>query len=322
MTQPLVSIIIPTYNRKVMVIRLIKSILASSYKHIEIVVIVDASTDGTSEAIKKEFPHRKEIQIFENKTNLYAAGSRNEGTKKSTGDYLFYIDDDNVVDKNTIVELVNVFESNPSIGELGLVNYSFTDKNKIYWLRTERDMMTSKTTQPKSLDDYKDKEIWDTADVPNAFMVRAKVLKKYNISFCQKLGIMYEESDLAYRIRNVGYSIKVVKNAKIYHDVEGASGEGKRKDYMQHFMNDIRRPYVFARNRILFHSIYSTRLELLSILCVWIWIFMAYYLYKILSYSGVGSYTLIQRLKLATSYIQGTLEGLLFVLRGETLSYS
>lgn len=321
MSKPLVSIIIPTYNRKDMVIRLIKSVLASTYKNIEIIVVDDASVDGTADAVKRTFANNKSIRVVRNKINLFAAGSRNEGTRHSKGEYLFYVDDDNVLDKNAINELVNMFEKDKTTGELGLVNYSFNEKDKILWLCTLRDMLTSKTNLSTSLEDFPKQATWETADVPNAFMIRTILVKRYGISFCEKLGIMYEESDLAYRIRSAGYKIQVVRGAKIYHDIEGSLPGFAHKDYMYHFMNDARRPYVFARNRIIFHSLYSDKLQLLSILFVWIWVFTAYYSYKIIWYSGIGQFSLSKRISLALRYWKGDIDGIFFVLRKEKLSY-
>jgi GT2 family glycosyltransferase len=309
---PLVSIIIPTHNRKDMVVRLIKSIMMSSYKNIEIIVVDDASTDGTSEQIKKFFLQVNRIYIVRNKVSLFAAGSRNVGTRKSTGEYIFYIDDDNVIDKYAIEKLVKYFEEDKYIGELGLVNYSYSDKEKILWLFTGRNMLTSKTFLPNNFNEFNKKELWDTADVPNAFMVRSKIVKQQNISFCDYFEIMYEESDFAYRIRKAGYKIQVVRDAKIYHDV---------KNYMPHFMNDKRRLYVFARNRIIFHSLYSNKVELLSILFIWIWVFTVYYVYKILSYSGEGNFSSLTRFSLINEYLKGNIIGLLFVLGRKKLNY-
>lgn len=312
MSEPLVSIIIPTHNRKDMVIRLLKSIFASTYKTIEVIVIDDASIDGTSDVIKKAFTGNRRLYLVRNNSNLYTAGSRNVGTRKSKGKYLFYIDDDNVLDKHAISRLVHVFESDEKIGELGLVNMSYREKQNVFWLVTIRDMWTSRTYLPNDLREYSRYPIWDTKDVPNAYIIRAAAIKKYGISFCEKFGIMYEDCDVAFRLRKAGYSIKVVRDAIIYHDVG---------DYMDHFMNDIRLPYVFARNRIIFHSLYSTKIQLLNILCVWIWAFMFYYWYKIVRYSGQGSFSFIQKVFLMFQYLKGNFAGLYFIVRNEQLVY-
>lgn len=313
MNQSLVSIIIPTHNRKDMLLRLLKSILASTYKNIEIIVIDDASNDGTFEFIKERFNKNKKIQIIRNKTNLFTAGSRNEGFKHVKGDYVFFIDDDNVLDKNAISSFINLFKKDPTIGELGPVNYSCANRKKILWSGTNRNMFTTLTNQSRDIKKFGKLESWETDDVPNAFMVKADIVKKNKIYFKKYYGIMYEESDYAYRIRNLGYSIKVVKDAKIYHDVEEYVEGKMTKDYMYHFMEDMRRPYVFARNRIIFHFLYSNKLQNIGILCFWIWVFSAYYCHKFIFYKGYGNFDIKQKFLAALSYIKGTISGLNFV---------
>jgi GT2 family glycosyltransferase len=312
MTEPFVSIVIPTHNRKFMVVRLLKSIYASTYTHIEIIVVDDASTDGTMECIKRTFPNKPKLYTIHNASNVYTAGARNIGIHHARGKYIFFIDDDNVVEKEAIAALVSVFEKNERAGVLGLVNYSFSDKNKILWVCTKRNMYTSKTDQPRSLDEFSGLDIWDTADVPNAFMVRLSIIADNSIHFRQIFEIMYEESDFAYRIRNAGYGVQVVRSAHIYHDIESQHGEVKI-DYMYHVMENSRRPYVFARNRVLFHSLYSTKIQFIDIISIWIWVFALYYSYKIIWYSGVGNFPLSRRIQLVCQYMKGTFDGLCLV---------
>jgi len=269
MKKELVSIVIPTHNRKNMLIRLLKSILASSYKNIEIIIVDDASSDGTSKFIKEKYKSNKKIKLIKNKINLFTAESRNVGLKHAMGEFVFFIDDDNALDRLTISNLATLLTKDSSVGEVGPVNYSYANKNKILWARTNRNMVTTFTNQSRNLKKFGKLESWDTDDVPNAFMIRATVVKKNKIYFRKYYGIMYEESDFAYRIKNLGYSIKVVRGAKIYHDVEEYTDGKMTKDYIYHFMENKRRPYVTARNRVIFHSIYSDRIKLIFIiLCI------------------------------------------------------
>jgi len=317
MNNPLISVVIPTHNRKRMLDRLLTSILKSTYKNIEIIVIDDTSSDGTLEYVRNKF---MKIKIFRNKKNLFTAGSRNAGFKKAKGDFVFFIDDDNILDKYAIEKMVGEFLKDDNIGELGPVNYNSYNKRKILWARTKRNVWLSKTNQSRSLTGFGDKKLWETADVPNAFMVRTSAVRKNKIFFREKYGIMYEESDYAYRIRQAGYKIMVVRDAKIYHDIENELEGNKGKDYMYHFMEDKRRPYVFARNRIIFHSIFSSKLEFLSIIFIGIWIFVVYYSYKILFYNGIGEFGLLHRIGLVASYLKGTLDGISFVASGQHLN--
>lgn len=309
MKEPLVSIVIPTHNRKEMLVRLLKSVLESTFQNIEIIIVDDASTDGTSGLVKKFFSKNALIKLIRNQKNLFVSESRNVGMKVAKGKYIFFVDDDNVLDKNAISRLVEAFETNNSIGELGLVNYSFSNKNKILWLYTSRNMSTTKTYLPNDITAFNNKMQWDTVDVPNAFIIRADILKRNAISFCGFFGIMYEESDLAYRIREQGYTIKVIRDAKIYHDVDG---------FMSHFINNTKRVYVFARNRIIFHSLYSTQLQFIGIAIFWIWAFAAFYIFNIISYNGTDV-SVSQKLRLIFSYLKGNFDGLAFVIRKERL---
>jgi hypothetical protein len=318
MNQSLVSIVIPTHNRKLMLRRLLESISESKYKNIEIIIVDDASADGTAEFIKEKFKKNKNIRIFRNKNNLYTAGSRNEGFKHAKGEYVFFIDDDNVLDKNAISNFVSLFSQDLSIGELGPVNYSYARKQKVLWARTKRNMLTTKTDQSRSLSEFGNLNNWDTDDIPNAFIIRSSIVKKYKIFFKEKYGIMYEESDYAYRIRKKGYKIKVVKQAKIYHDIDSFEPGKKNKDYLFHFMDDKRRPFVFARNRIIFHSRYSTKIQNFFILFFWVWLFALYYSYKLVFYNGYGEFSFKNRLEAALSYLKGTVNGIELVFNNES----
>ena len=309
MNRPLVSVVIPTYNRKKMAERLIKSLLESTYRNFEIIVVDDASPDKTSEYLKSKFKNNKTIKIFKNKKNLFAAGSKNEGQKHAKGSLFIFIDDDNVVDRRMIEELVEVFIENDKVGEAGPINFNFNNKKSILLVQSTRNMWTTKTLHLRSLKQFNSRKIWETDDIPNAFMVRASVIRENKINFKSKFVIMYEESDYAYRIRRAGYRIVMVRSAKIFHDIEESSKTKKKKDYLYHFMEDDRRPFVFARNRIIFHSLYSTKIQNLAIYSFWIWAFSAYYIFKFLTYNGFGDFSLWKKIHAAFNYFKGTING-------------
>lgn len=315
MNPPLVSVVIPTYDRKKQLLRLLKSIDRSSYKKTEIIVIDDNSNDGTSSFVQSNFKTKRPFKIIRNKKNKFAAGSRNVGLKNVKGKYILFIDDDNEIAKGMISELVKVMESDSKIGEVGPVNYSLANKKKILWSQTNRNMSTSKTNQLRDTKSFGKKSTWESDDILNSYMVRTKVLIENRISFREEYGIMYEESDLAYRIREAGYKVVVVKDAKIYHDIEKYKNGKLISDYMDHFMTDTRRPFVTARNRIIFHSRFSSRKQFVSIVFFWMWIFAAYYSKLILTYQTEVKYSLLHRLNLVRGYFQGIISGLFFVIR-------
>lgn len=306
----LVSIVIPTHNRKIMLLRLLKSIFESDYKNIKVIIVDDASSDGTFNEVKNKFGKNKSLFLIRNKKNLFASASRNAGLEKAKGEYIFFVDDDNVLLKNTISQLVQTFENDNQIGEAGPVIYNFRKKNKIQWIRSRRNMWTSKTYHDNSPILLKSGNLIDTVDIPNSYMIRMKLLNKNNIKFRKIFGIMYEESDIAYRIIKLGYKVVVNKNAKIYHDLEE-----------DNFILDSRRPFVFARNRILFHKIYSSNVfQFISVAFFWSFLFAGYYIYSIFYSKKSNTIGIYKKILLSFGYIKGTITGILIVLKGDKIA--
>ena len=88
--------------------------IQSSYKNYEIIVIDDdPSTD------LRELVYQYNAKYFHNDRESYPAKSRNMGARLSRGDILFFVDDDNVFEKDTILNLVNKFLEIRNVGLLG-----------------------------------------------------------------------------------------------------------------------------------------------------------------------------------------------------------
>jgi len=92
-TDPLVSVLIPTYNRKWLLPRTLQSVLSQSYHNIEVVLVNDAGED-VQDIVKKFNDPR--IKYFQNDKNKDLAGTRNVALGLSTGDYICLLDDDDI----------------------------------------------------------------------------------------------------------------------------------------------------------------------------------------------------------------------------------
>jgi glycosyltransferase involved in cell wall biosynthesis len=117
---PLVSIIIPTYNRgDILISRTLPSILNQTYKNIEIIIVGDNCQDKTGTLIKKKFPHIQNLNFINlNKRGNYpieisnrwfVAGCvpGNEGLNVSKGDWIVWFDDDDIMASDHIESLLN-----------------------------------------------------------------------------------------------------------------------------------------------------------------------------------------------------------------------
>lgn len=93
---PLVSVVIPTYNRKHVLARCIDSVLAQTYRNFEIVIVDDCSSDGTMEFIESEYGAMEDVNIVyvRNDENQGAGASRNIGVSYANGDYIAFHDSD------------------------------------------------------------------------------------------------------------------------------------------------------------------------------------------------------------------------------------
>jgi glycosyltransferase involved in cell wall biosynthesis len=91
----LVSIIMPTHNRSVFLLEAVNSVLSQSYSNWELIIIADACTDNTNKVIEPYLQDDR-ISFIETEQNLGGAGARNLGLDKAKGEYISFLDDDDV----------------------------------------------------------------------------------------------------------------------------------------------------------------------------------------------------------------------------------
>ncbi len=107
--QPLISVIIPAYNIENYLTECLDSVLAQSYKNYEIIVVDDGSKDGTRDICdiyQKKFDKIKVIR----QQNAGLSAARNSGIKKAKGEYLAFVDGDDLVAPNFLVRLWSIIE--------------------------------------------------------------------------------------------------------------------------------------------------------------------------------------------------------------------
>ena len=106
-----VSIITPVFNDEKYIADTLKSILFQTHSNLEIIVVNDHSNDKSEEVIKSF--NDKRIKLINNDTNMGAAFSRNVALSKATGDYIAFLDGDDIWNKTKIEkQLVFMIENN------------------------------------------------------------------------------------------------------------------------------------------------------------------------------------------------------------------
>ena len=123
----MVSVVIPTYNREDYVVRAVESVLNQTYHDVEVVLIDDGSTDNTAQKIQEigRNDHRLKYFFQENKG---VAAARNLGMQKSNGEYISFLDSDDVLEPDKIEEQLQELLKNQA--DVCVCNYWVVTGNK------------------------------------------------------------------------------------------------------------------------------------------------------------------------------------------------
>ena len=137
-----VSIIIPVYNMEDWVESGIKCITEQTYENLEIIIIDDGSKDGSYMKCLAEADKDRRIAVF-GKNNEGPGAARNLALRKATGDYIYFFDIDDYLEKNAIEKFVRYMENENT--DLVVCSFSMFDGEKVF--RTDRSENTSTTKE-------------------------------------------------------------------------------------------------------------------------------------------------------------------------------
>ena len=301
---PKISVIIPTYNRAAMVCECVASVLATGWMELEVIVVDDCSPDNTEDELKRRFKGERRVCYLRNARNSFQAVSRNNGARAATGDYLFFLDDDNKVDDAIFTELIAVFERHPEAGLVApLAVHQRPEKENVIWtLGSDFSRWTSQPRDkganlPFSPENVTESE-YVTTYSPNAFMVPRTVFEKVG-GFSEYYVAIFEESDLGWRIREAGYAAYIASKARTDH--YGYLEPGCVSQLRQLGIERPVRTFYFARNRLVFARRHFNFLQILSVAIVFAPLSAVYY-------CAVAFKN--RRADIAWAYLKGTLVGI------------
>ena len=113
---PLISVIIPTYNGMPLLKNAVNSVLQQTYKNFELIIVDDCSTDKTRNYISALLKKDKRIKYFKTPINTgITASARNFGVKRSKGEFLSFLDADDLWHKHKLEKQINNFKKNSVI---------------------------------------------------------------------------------------------------------------------------------------------------------------------------------------------------------------
>jgi glycosyltransferase involved in cell wall biosynthesis len=154
----LVTVCITTFNRKTLLIDALKSVLEQDYHNLEILIVDDASIDGTKEALEESYLFKdSRVKYFKHLTNKGLASSRNTAIFNAKGEYFTFCDDDDRWQVNMVTNLLF------AINRTNEINVSFGVPSKfkgncldVYKEKTSiKDLMIQGVVPPVSSQMYK-----------------------------------------------------------------------------------------------------------------------------------------------------------------------
>lgn len=116
MDTPLVSVLMTSYNREKFIGEAIESVLNSTYKNFELIIVDDASDDKTVEIAKSLESKDKRIRVYVNKENISQFPNRNKAAEYAKGKYLKYLDSDDKIFDWGLEYCVALMEKYPEAG--------------------------------------------------------------------------------------------------------------------------------------------------------------------------------------------------------------
>lgn len=260
---PKVSAVVPTYNLKKILLECLQSIVEQNYPNLEVIVVDNASIDGTSEAVRKKFP---KVKLIRNPRNLGVTGGANTGVKKATGDYVWLVDHDNILESNMLSIMVKLAESDPKIGIVVPKIYYWEDKNMIWAAGTEINMLTGENIFRGGKDVGQYEKVEEIQIAPANFLVKREVIKKIGL-YDDIFYISYEDSDFSFRVKKAGFKIVYTPRAVCYHKIPLLDPKIGKKRWLS-------RAYWAARNKIIFMRKHSKHFPLFVLLYpVWFCIY-------------------------------------------------
>ena len=227
MTQAFVSVIIVNYNGADVIIDCLSSIFAQlPATGIEVIVVDNASIDGSPDLIAQTFP---QVTLLRQTQNLGFGAANNIGVKQARGDYVFLLNSDTLLPeqpKEILLTLITKFTQSPDVGIIGpkLFNpdnsFQLSTAYEIgLWgeFRTLRDVRTYRQLQnrPALAARYRADQCVDI--VVGAAMFMSRSLYKKVGGFDETFFMYFEESDLCQRVRNLGYKILYTPDVSVIH---------------------------------------------------------------------------------------------------------
>lgn len=221
-----VSVVVPNWNGKKVITDCLDSLLTQSF-NARILVVENASTDGSLEFLQQKYP---QVTVLVNQKNLGFAGGVNTGIRQAIEDgdeFVALINNDAVADKNWLKHLVHDMRAN---SDTGISTCKLLDASGKH-IDSTGEMYTNwglpyPRGRGEAVSDHYDDRVEVFAASGGASLYRVKMLQEIGL-FDEDFFAYYEDVDLSFRAQLAGWKVRYVPEAEAYHQIGATSGKIK-----------------------------------------------------------------------------------------------
>ncbi|MDZ7586811.1 MAG: glycosyltransferase family 2 protein, partial [Patescibacteria group bacterium] len=254
------TISIVSYNTKA----LLRRCLASIYKYtrelnFEVIVVDNASTDGSAVMVSKNFP---QVKLIRNRQNYFYARANNQALKIALGKYFLILNSDIFLKTNALKRLVDYLNQHRKVGaaeprqvyEDGRIASTGSCHNTI-WLDLVELTGLHRLIKPKSLSTFRmanqNRELTYPAEVisDGAMLIRTGLFKKIG-GYDERFKLYYTENDLCHKIQTKKLNTVHCGSAQVFHTVSASTAKAGWNTISQIYAHDALKYYLKYGSKI------------------------------------------------------------------------
>ena len=217
-----VSIVIPHWNNVDVLSECLESISNTDFENFETIVVDNSSTDNSVASVRSNYPN---VKLIENDKNYGYAGGCNIGAEAASGDFLIFLNNDTVQEKDWISNLIKTINSDDKIAAVQPKILNYYDRNvfdyaggsgghmDIYCFPFARGRIFSFQENDEGQYNNKEKCFWSSG---TCFMVRRELFQKAG-GFDKSFFAHMEEIDMCWRLYAMGFEVWVEPDSVVYH---------------------------------------------------------------------------------------------------------
>ncbi len=221
---PLVLAVVVNWNRGKDTLECLRSLEQQTYPRMGIIVVDNGSEDGSPESIQRNFP---EVELIRLSRNTGFAGGFNRGIERALsqgGDYVLILNNDTVSDRRMVEKLAGTMR--PGDGVAFPKIYYYDDPRRIWSVGARRQFLTLEMTDKAT--GQVDRGQWEEVQERDyatgcALLVRREVFEKVGL-FDERYFAYYEDLDFSFRVKEAGFRMLLVPEARLWHKVALSSG--------------------------------------------------------------------------------------------------